>query len=206
MSEVEQVVSPDVEAPKPPTREEAIAKVVEQQLKNHNAADRNERLQKLMRSGKYNPSIEYTDEELKALVPLKRDRWNYIKLAKNSHGLLSFPKQHGRRKKHMTKRGQEIKSMSLQIFKGLFEERAERLKAVCKKENIEYIGVPDSAIPELGARAAKQAMQQVNEKRRRKAQKARRRQEHSRKVNAGIITVGTSEKRFVNSGGQYGVN
>src|SRR5271165_5228507 len=108
MSEIEQAVSPEVEAPKPQTREEAIAKVVEQQMKQFDAGDRNERLQKLMRSGKYNPSVEYTDAELKVLAPLKRDRWNYIKLATNSHGLLSMPKQSGRRKKHLTKRAQEI--------------------------------------------------------------------------------------------------
>ncbi len=206
MSETEQALTPDVSTPKPLTREEAVAKAVEQQLKNFDAADRNERLQRLMRAGKYNPSVEYTDAELKVLVPLKRDRWNYIKLAKNSHGLLSFPKTRGRRKPHMTKRGQEIKSASLAIFKQLFEERAERLMAVCKRESIEYIGVPDSAIPELGARAAKQAIVVVNDKRRAKAQKARRRQEHSRKVNAGIITTGTAERRFVEKGGQYGVN
>ncbi len=205
MSETEQAASPDVEAPKPQTREEALAKVVEQQLKAFDAGDRNERLQKLMRSGKYNPSIEYTDAELKVLVPLKRDRWSYVKLAKSSQGLLSFPKQHGRRKRHMTKRGQEIKSASLAIFKQLFEERSERLMAVCKRESIEYIGVPDSAIPELGARAAKQAVVLVNDRRRAKRDRARRRQPHSRLVNAGVITVSTSEKRFVERGGQYGV-
>jgi hypothetical protein len=204
MSEAGQAVAPEVEAPKPLTHEQQIAQVVEQQLKMHDAADRNERIQKLMRSGKYNPSVEYTDAELKALVPLKRDRWTYIKLAKNAHGLLSFPKTPGRRKKHLTKRAQEIKSMSLAIFKNLFNERAERLKAVCAKESIEYIGVPDSAIPELGARAAKQAIVAVNEKRHAKKQKARRRQEHSRLVNAGVITVGTSESSYVQHGGQFG--
>ncbi len=102
----------------------------------------------------------------------------------------------------MTQRAQSIKSTALRIFKQLMDEKAERLKAVCAKEGFEYLGIPDSAVPELAKRAGMLATKEYFEKKHRKTQKALRRQKFSRAVNAGTTT--TSEKRFVESGGQYG--
>jgi hypothetical protein len=190
------------------TREQAIELVLGHQTKAFEQHDRNHRLQIALRKGiiEADPSVEYTLEELKALVPQPQDRWNYIKIAKTSQGLLAVPKQRGRRKKHMTKHQQDIKSTSLSIFKQLFAAKAERLKAVCKTEEIDYLGVPDSAIPELGARAVKRALTVVKDKAKRKRDKARRRQKYSRAVNAGIFgNSRPGERNFVEHGGQYGL-
>ena len=199
------------------TREQAIELVLGHQTKAFEQHDRNHRLQIALRKGiiEADPSVEYTLEELKALVPQPQDRWNYDwvneekgtrgVVAKNAHGLLAVPKQRGRRKKHMTKHQQDIKSTSLSIFKQLFAAKAERLKAVCKKEEIDYLGVPDSAIPELGARAAKRALTVVKDKAKRKRDKARRRQKYSRAVNAGIFgNSRPGERNFIEHGGQFG--
>jgi len=190
------------------TREQAVEYVLGHQIKSFEQNDIKQRIQIALRKGiiTENPSIEYTLEELKALVPLPHDRWNYIKIAKTSQGLLAVPKQRGRRKKHMTKHQQDIKSTSLSIFKQLFAAKAERLKAVCKTEEIEYLGVPDSALPELGTQAAMQALTAVKDKAKRKRDKARRRQKYSRAVNAGIFGMNNpGERNFVEHGGQYGL-
>ena len=200
------------------TREQAIEFVLAKQNFMFNESDRAERTAVAKRKGiELNPSIDYTLEELKLKVPLKRDRLNYDwknedkctsgVLAKDKNGLLSMPKPKGKRKPHMTLHQQAIKSASLRIFRALFEEKAERLKAVCKKEQFEYIGVPESSIPELGARAARMAVQEVNESKRRRRAKARRRQDFSRKVNAGTFgNARPSERNYVEHGGQYDGN
>ncbi len=198
------------------TREQAIEFVLAKQNFMFNESDRAERTAVAKRKGiELNPSIDYTLEELKLKVPLKRDRLNYDwknedkgtsgVLAKNKHGLLATPKQKGKRKPHLNQHQQALKSATLLIFRELFEEKAERLKAVCKKEEFEYIGVPESSIPEIGARAAKMAVQVVKNNRRAERDKARRRQDFSRKVNAGTFgNAQPSERAFVNHGGQYG--
>ncbi len=190
------------------TREQASELVLGHQTKAFENNDRNHRLQIALRKGSLveaNPSVEYALEELKALVPQPQDRWNYIKIAETSQGLLAVPKQRGRRKKHMTKHQQDIKSASLSIFKRLFAAKAERLKAVCVKEEIEYIGVPESALPELGKQAAMQALTAVKDKAKRKRDKARRRQKYSRAVNAGIFgNSRPGERNFIEHGGQFG--
>ena len=208
MPETEVAVEAGAEkAPQPQmSREQAVEMVIKHQLSEFDKRDYAERLAIAQRRNLIAPSVELTLAELKELVPLKRDRWTYIKLAKNSHGLLSVPKPKGKRKPHMSKHQQEIKSTTLQIFKQLFAEKAERLKAVCSKEEIEYMGVPDSAVPELGARAAKMAITELRERKHRKRIKARRRQQFSRKVNAGIFgSAQPSEKNYVSRGGQYGL-
>lgn len=209
------------------TKAEAVAKILKQQEASFDVADREERLRvgkRLAKNGKpwnnplyglfEDPSIEYTLAELKALVPLDRDSLNYDwtspdkktvgKFAKNVHGLLSIGRQHGRRRKRMTKHQQAIKSASLRLFKSLMETRAHELQTVCKNEGIEYLGIPDAMIPEVGALAAKLGMLEVTNRQRQKSHKARRRKEFSRKVNAGTITKSASEKRYVNRGGQFG--
>lgn len=199
------------------TKAEAVAKILKQQNESFDAADKAERLEvgkRLAKNGRpwnnplyglfEDPSIEYTMEELKVLVPLDRDRLVYKTFSKNVHGLLSIGKQKGRRRKRLTKHQQAIKSESLRFFKSLIETRAHELQAVCKNEGIEYLGIPDAMIPEVGALAAKLGMLAVTNRRRQKARKARRRQQFSRKVNAGTITKSTSEKRYVNRGGEFG--
>lgn len=198
-------LEPQPEAPKQLTREEAVAKILAQQFEAFDASDYQERFAVAKRKNLAlvsDPSYIPTLDELKAAVPLKRDRFTYKKLAKNAHGLLSMPKQRGKRKPHLNKHQQSIKSAALRIYRGLLESKSETLRAVCKKEGFEYIGIPESALPALGAQAAKQALREVNELRRSKNRRARRRQQFSRGVNAGLVT--TSEKQYVEKGGQFG--
>jgi hypothetical protein len=200
----EQPTAPEAPVPQM-TKEQAVAVLLARQESSFKEADYAERLAIAQRKGLdivEDPSYVPTIEELTAAVPLKRDRLTYKVFAKNTHGLLSIPKQRGRRKPHMTKHQQAIKSASLRHFKHLMEEKAERLLAVCAKEGFEYLGVPESAIPEIGKQAAILGMREVNEQRRAKNRKARRRQQFSRGVNTGLTA--TSEKRYVNQGGQFG--
>ena len=195
------------------TKEMVVKLIIENQLKDFDKHDHAERLKIAKRKGAAgnplfivfnNTSIEFTLDELKVLVPLERDRMNYLKLAKNLHGLLSIPKQKGRRNHHMSQRHQALKSESLRVFRSLLETHVDKFKAVCVEKGLEYTGIPDSAIPEVGKQAARIAIRNVNEAQFRKRTKARRRQEHSRKVNAGLLSISTSEKNYVNRGGQYG--
>ncbi len=160
------------------------------------------------------PSIEWTLEELKALVQLDRDWLNYEwknekkgtegVFAMNRHGLFSIPKVKGRRNPHMTKQAQDIKSASIRVFRKLFEQAGESLKATCAKEQIEYLGIPDAVIPELGKKAGRIAIREIVAANKASRRAARRRQQFSRKVNAGLITKSASEKNYVNKGGAYG--
>ena len=197
--------APTEEHKTPLTHESAVAKIRKQQEEAFDKADYAERFAVATRKGLklvQDPSIVPTLDELKAAVTLKRDRMRFIKLAVNHFGLYSVPKKQGRRKPHMSHRQQSIKSAALRIFKSLMDGKAERLKAVCAKEGFDYIGIPDSAVPELAKRAGLQATKEHFEAQQRKRQKACRRQKFSRAVNAGITT--TSEKRFVENGGQFG--
>ena len=218
---------PTVAAPAP-TKEEVVAQILKQQEAAFDRADLAERLQKAKRLSTCghignnplfgmefdNPSIERTLEEMKALIPLERDRLNYNwenkdngthgVLAKNKHGLLSVGKQHGRLKPHMNLRQQAIKSASLRIFRELFQSRAELLQATAAAQKIEYLGIPDAMLPKLGKIAAQLAIKEVKAARKLKALRARRVQQHSRKVNAGLLTILTSQKSYINRGGQYG--
>src|ERR1039458_7925064 len=103
-------------------KEMTVKLIIEKQLADFDRHDHAERLKIAKRKGAAgnplfivfnNPSIEFTLDELKVLVPLERDRVNYLKLAENAHGLLSIPKQKGRLHPHMSKRKQTLKCESL---------------------------------------------------------------------------------------------
>ena len=131
------------------------------------------------------PSVTYSLDELKAYVPLDRDRVKYIKLALNRHGLFSVPKQTGRRNPRMAKRQQGIKSATLRIFKQLFEQSSLLLKATCIEQEIEYLGIPDAAVPALGEKATRIAIRNYRAEQKATRRKARRVQEASRKLSRG---------------------
>ena len=167
---------PTVAAPAP-TKEEVVAQILKQQEAAFEHNDLAERLKigaRLSKCGQPwnnplfgmtfdDPSIEYTLAEMKVFVPLERDRMNYNwenkdkgtkgVVAANVHGLYAMPRGHGRRKPHMNLKQQAIKSTAIRIFKELFEKAGQSLKATCAKEEIEYLGIPDAMIPELGAKA-----------------------------------------------------
>ena len=210
-----------------PTLAEMVATVRLNQERDFDRRDYARRLKILIRkstSGKqhnnplfgyYNPSIEYSLDELKALIPLDEDRLNYSfqptkeggtggVLAENRHGLYAVPASHGRRKPHMTHRQQAVKSAAIRIFRKLIEATGTTLRATCKEQEIEYLGIPDATIPELGQKATRIAVREVTAQRKAYSRNNRRRQEHSRKVNRGLLTVSTSEVNYVNRGGEYG--
>jgi hypothetical protein len=207
-------VLPAVESPAP-TKAEVVAMILKQQEESFLRADHDERLKIALqrkKTGRYpellglkfdNPSIEYSLDELKVLVPLERDRMKYIKLAMNKHGLLSVGKPHGRLKPRMNKHQQAIKSASLHIFRSLFQSRSELLQATAANEKIEYLGIPDAMLPKLGAIAAQLAMKEVKAKRRSKRDVRKRMQQASRKVNYGLL-AGNQAHNFIMKGNQYG--
>jgi hypothetical protein len=219
--------------PPAPTLKEMVATVRKAQENDFDKHDREERLKILIRKSTcghygnnplfnyYNPSLEYSLEELKVLVPLERDRWNYAWksekvstksdksgkvtegcYAENRHGLYSVPRTGGRRNPHMSHKNQAIKSASIRAFRKLVEETGTSLRATCKEQEIEYLGLPDAMIPELGAKAMRIAVREVTAQRKAHSRDKRRRQEFSRRTNAGLIN--TSEKSYVNRGGEYG--
>jgi hypothetical protein len=216
--------------PPAPTHEEMVATIRKAQERDFDKHDREERLKKLIRKsscgqpwnnplfGAYNPSLEYTLEELKILVPLERDRlsYNWVKkneagevitegcLSVNKYGLYSVPRPHGRLKPHMNHRQQAIKSAAIRVFRKLVEETSASLRATCKEEQIEYLGLPDAMIPELGAKAMRIAVREVTATRKYYTRKNRRQQEFARRTNAGLEQKSASAKRYINRGEQYG--
>ncbi len=216
--------------PPAPTHEEMVATVRAAQERDFDKNDRAERLKILIRKstcghagnnplfGAYNPSLEYSLEELKALVPLERDRLNYgwQKLNEagevitegcysvNKHGLYSVPRPHGRLHPRMNHRQQAIKSAAIRVFRKLVEATGASLRATCKEEQIEYLGLPDAMIPELGAKAMRIAVREVTASRKFYTRNKRRQQEFARRTNAGLEQKSASATRYISRGGQFG--
>lgn len=223
---------PETQAQQPPataepTHEDMVALVRTNQEKDFDRHDRDERMRVLIRKascghagnnplfGAYNPSLEYSLAELRVLVPLERDRLNYSfeptkpggtagKVAENRHGLCAVPHAGGRRKPHMNHKQQAIKSAAVRMFRKLVDEMSVSLRATCAEQEIEYLGIPDAMIPELGAKASRIAVREVTAQRKAHSRNKRRRQEHSRKANAGLLSTSTQEAQYVNRGGKYG--
>src|SRR5208282_6301256 len=192
-------------APLAPTKAEVVAQILKQQEASFDRADHAERLKRGIRKGILlnDPSIEYSLEELKSLVPLERDRMNYSVLAKNKHGLLSIGRPHGRLHPHMNKHQQAVKSASLRIFRELFQSRSELLQAAAAGQKIEYLGIPDAMLPKLGKLAAQLGIKAVKQRVRSRRDVRKRMQKASRKVNAGLL-AGNQAHNFIMKGNQYG--
>ena len=201
---------------------EIIKKIIAAQTHQFEQNDRQARLAKLKRSVRvptYNPETGNTrmalttfvddpswkpsNEELRALVPLPQDSYNYIKLATNRHGLYAFPKQKGRRKPHMNQRNQEVRSASLVIFKGLFAKEDNLMRQGAQLAGLPYAGVPEESIDKLGTKSVQLAARQVLRSRRATRRRKNRMQQASRKVNVGIL-AGNQVNSYINHGGVYG--
>lgn len=216
--------------PHAPTHEDAVAIVRKNQEKDFDRREHTQRLTILIRKsdcghagnnplfGAYNPSLEYSLAELRTLTHIE-NRLNYSfeptkpggtggVLAENKYGLYSVPKAPttARKKPHMNHRQQAIKSAAIRIFRKLVEERGTSLRATCKEQEIEYLGLPDAMIPKLGEQATRIAIREITAQRKAYSRNNRRRQEHSRKVNAGLLSVATSETNYVNRRGQFAGN
>lgn len=224
----ETAAAPAPEPQKQPTHEEIVALIRLNQQRDFDRHDHAERLLKAQRKSKCghagnnplfgmtfdDPSIEFSLDELKALIPLDRDRLDYGWVnedkgthgvfAENRHGLFSIPKPgRVRRNMHMTKKQQHVKSLSLVIFRQLFEKQSREFEATCKEQNIKYIGLPEEALTELGAKAAQLALAEFKATKKNATRRLRRAQQFQRAVQAGTLTR-ISEKRYINRGGQFG--
>jgi hypothetical protein len=104
----------------------------------------------------------------------------------------------------MNHRQQAIKSAAIRVFRKLVEATGASLRATCKEQEIEYLGLPDAMIPELGAKAMRIAVREVTASRKFYTSRKRRQQEFTRRTNAGLEQKSASAKRYINRGGQFG--
>lgn len=202
-------VNPHVEStPEPPpaqaTPEEVHARIVAFRQKVWDDSVKAERLKIAKRRGYINKdSKEKEIEDALLKVTLPGDEINYAKdkngnprLAKDRHGLLSFPKTRGRRKPHMTKHQNTVKSAAIGIFQRLFKSHGLKLEAAAKAAGEDFFGVPEKDLPRIGARAAMLALRQVRRENAEQRQRARRQQQFSRRVNWGLVN-GNQRRRIV---------
>jgi hypothetical protein len=142
--------------------------------------------------------VEPTVEELRAAVELPGDTMHYIKLATNRHGLPSWPKaQRGRKRPHMAKHAQAIKSTSLAIFRGLFTKHITELEAKAKAAGEVFNGVPNDDLPKLGAKASVLGAKQIQKKLAAARRQARNRQKLSRRINRGVVPGNTNVLAYI---------
>lgn len=197
-----------------PTPEEMKAKVAAIRAEYFTAAGDQIRLAKA--KGLLDPSVELKPEELRALVPLEGDTMRYAvypeghpqagepRLALDSHGMISYPKPHGRKKKHMTKRDQAIKSAYLRISKDLFTIEAGKRVVAAQAEGTEFVGLSQDEMTAIAAKAARLATIEVLKVRKFQRTVRNRIEQLSRGVNAGLLPGGLNARTFAYGGGQYG--
>lgn len=159
-----------------------------------------ERLRIARKNGLFSePSVIPTPEELRAAVTLPGDTIRYRKLATDKHGLLSLSKPpKGRKNPHMTPRQQRAKAAGILAFGRVFRNRFHNLSDKAKAEGTEFKGVPVKELSAIGARAAMVGFADNKRNLRAAARKARKRQELSRKINAGTLPGNTNVRRYVN--------
>lgn len=196
----------------PPTPEQQRAKVVAfiGQQWNHIGDEARRAIAKAR--GLLNPSITLTSDELQNLIPLEGDTMRYAKdketglprIAASRLGLMCFPKQRGRKNRHLTKSEMAIKSASLQIFRRLFAECAAHMEAKIKEKGEPFYGIPEDMLNQLGARAARLGAIQVGMNNRVARRHVRRQQALSRNINRGLLNGNIEPRNYVYSGGQYG--
>jgi hypothetical protein len=140
---------------------------------------------------------------LRNLVPLPGDTIRYAKdskgnsrIATDRHGFISFPKQRGRRKPHISAHLQTIKNRSISVFRGLFLDHAADLQAKAKAAGEVFNGVPVDDFSKLGARAAVIGAARVKAEQHLARRRARNQQKLSRKINAGILPGNTNRRAY----------
>lgn len=158
------------------------------------------------------PSIEPTDDELRAMVPLPEDRRRWAttingeectpRIAYNKHGIYSTtPKPKGRMRPHMSPAKQAVHCASLRIYKKLFLEAAASAEVAAAAEGKDYVGVPEADVKKMANKAIKLGAREVFRSRKAAARYERRVQAASRKVNAGLLN-GNQVNAFINRGGR----
>jgi hypothetical protein len=221
--------APTEQQPPQPTREEVIATIRAGQEKKLAEADRAIRLAKARRGYRVelthedgrpytevyvlHPSVEPTDEELRAMVPLPQDRMNFAwenktkgtkgTVALNAHGLISSGRPTGPRKPHMSKRKMAVHNASLRIYKTLFAEAARAAEVQAKKDNKPYVGIPEEDLKKLGFKALRLGAREVFRSIKAAQRYNRRVKDASRRVNAGLL-AGNQVNGVIRRGGQFG--
>jgi hypothetical protein len=227
--EVQQQQPTPTEQKPQPTREEVIATIRAGQEKSMAEMDRAIRLAKARRgyrvelthedgrpyTEKYvlGPSIEPTDEELRAMVPLPQDRFDFGwenkakgtkgTIALNAHGLISSGRPTGPRKPHMSKRKMAVHNASLRIYKTLFAEAARAADVQAKKDNKPYVGIPEEDLKKLGFKALQLGAREVFRSIKAAQRYNRRVQDANRRVNTGLLP-GNQVNGVIRRGGQFG--
>lgn len=213
MSEqIAEVVNPSV-TPTPEEFRAQIGSILEKQFAG--AADKVRRT-KATAKGLIDPSKDLTDDELRALIPLEGDTIKYAKypeghpkagqprMAFDSHGFIALPKAHGRRKKHMTKRDQAIKSAYLRISKDLFTVVAGKKITEAEAKGEKFVGLNEEEMRKIAAKATRLAMVEVLKTRKFQKTVTNRMQDLSRSINAGILPGNTDARNYAHGGSQYG--
>lgn len=198
---------PVAAAPETPTAEITVQQTIEQRWAEHLAgiADA-ERMRIAKAKNLFGPSVEPTREELRLAVPLEGDTIRYAKdkdgkprIAPGRNGLGGMVSRHGhgRKKKHMTKAAQAIKSASIASFRLIFGAHRAGVAAQAAADNKEFVGVPEQDIAALGAKAAALGHRTVKLNAAAARRRARNRSKLSRKINRGVLPGNTNVRRYI---------
>lgn len=139
---------------------------------------------------------ESTIEVLRLLVELPGGTMKYKVVAVDRHGLPALPKQHGRRKPHVSKQKLTIRSRTINFFRSLFVKHTANLAAASEAEGKPFEGTPQADMPKLGLRASSMAADQVARDARDKRRRKRNQQILSRKINYGLLPGNTNTAHF----------
>lgn len=138
-----------------------------------------------------------------ASIVLEGDSMRYAKdadghprLATDRNGFMAHPKGRGRRKPHMTKHGQTVKSTALQIFSGLFHQRMSFLEFEASQKGETFNGVPQAELTKLAAKATVLATQAVKENQRAKRRRLRNESKLQRRINRGVVPGNTNRRAY----------
>jgi hypothetical protein len=146
-------------------------------------------------------------EDLRHFVKLEGDdmvyaidpKTKFARLALDKYGFISFPKQKGRLKKHISKKENTIKALALQVFPVFFAEHGGKLlleaKAAAVKEGKEFddtaFGIPEADMAALYKKAALTGTLMYNRNVKATRRQRRRQQQLSRHINAHQLPSGS---------------
>lgn len=211
----EPTTSQDAPPPSPqPTPEQQRAQIVQMIGQHWNSIGDQERTRIAKAKGLLKAEDMADKEKVAAVIKgitLEGDTMVYAKdkdgiprIAASRLGFICFPKQKGRKKRHLTKTEMAIKSAALRIFRRLFVEISTTIEAQMVAKGEEYFGVPQEIIANIGARAARLGALEVATHSRLARRYVRRQQALSRGINRGTIAGNTPRRNYVQAGGQFG--
>ena len=204
----------DAPAPSPLTPEQQRAQIAQSIGQHWNAIADQERVRLAKLRGKLTAADMLDKAKVAATIQgitLEGDTMVYAKdkdgnqrLASSRFGFMAFPKQRGRKNRHLTKTEMAIKSAALRIFRRLFTECAAFMEKELTSKGEQYFGIPEEMLQKLGARAARLGALEVSFHSRVARRHVRRQQALSRGINRGTIAGNTPRRNYVQAGGQFG--